>query len=114
MTDRYALFGNPVGHSKSPVIYRTFAQQTGEDLAYEAIEAPIDGFEAALERFRLEGGKGGNVTAPFKLHAFDVASDVLERARISGAVNVIRIEGHRVIADDVDGTGLVRDITVNL
>jgi shikimate dehydrogenase len=114
MTDRYALFGNPVRHSKSPVIYRTFAQQTGEDLAYDAIEAPIDGFEAALEQFRLEGGKGGNVTAPFKLEAFDVASEVLERARISGAVNVIRIEGHRVVADDVDGTGLVRDITVNL
>ena len=110
MTDRYALFGNPAKHSKSPMIHAAYARATGQDLTYEVIEAPVDGFAAAVAAFRAEGGRGGNVTMPFKLEAFALASDLSERARLAGAVNTLKFDGERIRADNFDGVGLVNDI----
>ena len=114
MTDRYALFGLPLGHTKSPLIHAEFARQTGQDLAYEAIEAPADGFAAAVDRFRAEGGRGINVTMPFKLEAFAYATELMDRARHAGAVNCMKFEGESAIAENFDGVGLVNDIQRNL
>ena len=72
MTDRYAVIGNPIAHSKSPLIHRMFAQQTGQDISYEAIEAPLDGFAATVARLRAAGYKGCNVTVPFKFEAYQL------------------------------------------
>jgi shikimate dehydrogenase len=85
MTDRYAVIGNPIAHSKSPLIHSTFARATGQDLEYTRIEAPLDGFRFAVDAFRAAGGRGLNVTAPFKLQAYQMGTDKLERARIAGA-----------------------------
>jgi shikimate dehydrogenase len=114
MTDRYAIFGNPAKHSKSPLIHAAYARQTGQDLTYEVIEAPQDGFAAAVNAFRAAGGKGGNVTMPFKLEAFALATDRSERARRAGAVNTLKFEGDRIHAENFDGVGLVNDILRNL
>ena len=114
MTDRYALFGNPAKHSKSPMIHAAYARATGQDLTYEVIEAPVDGFAAAVAAFRAGGGRGGNVTMPFKLEAFALASDLSERARLAGAVNTLKFDGERIRADNFDGVGLVNDIQRNL
>jgi shikimate dehydrogenase len=114
MTDRYALFGLPLGHTKSPLIHAEFARQTGQDLKYEAIEAPAGGFGAAVDRFRAEGGRGINVTLPFKLDAFSYATELKERARLAGAVNCMKFDGARAIAENFDGVGLVNDIQRNL
>jgi len=114
VTDRYALFGNPAKHSKSPLIHAAYARQTGQDLSYEVIEAPLDGFAAAVKAFRAAGGRGGNVTMPFKLEAFELATDRSERVRRSGAVNTLKFEGERILAENFDGLGLVNDIRRNL
>jgi shikimate dehydrogenase len=114
MTDRYALFGNPAKHSKSPTIHAAYARATGQDLTYEVIEAPLDGFAAAVAAFRTSGGRGGNVTMPFKLEAFALANELSERARLAGAVNTLKFEGDRIQADNFDGVGLVNDIQRNL
>ena len=114
MTDRYAVFGHPLGHTKSPFIHTEFARQFGEDLTYEAIEAPVDGFETALRRFIDDGGVGANVTVPFKLEAFGLADHAKDAARICGAANTLRFVDGRIEADNTDGVGLVRDITRNL
>lgn len=114
MTDRYALFGLPLGHTKSPLIHTGFARETGQDLTYEAIEAPADGFGAAVDRFRAEGGRGANVTLPFKVDAFAYATDLTERARLAGAVNCMKFDGARAIGENFDGLGLVNDIQRNL
>jgi shikimate dehydrogenase len=114
MTDRYAVIGNPVAHSKSPLIHATFAKETGEDMSYGLLEAPLDGFRATVDRFRAEGGRGLNVTLPFKVQAFEYATDVSERARLAGAVNCLRFDGDRVYAENYDGLGLVNDIQRNL
>ena len=114
MSDRYALFGHPVAQSKSPRLHALFAQATAQAMIYEAIEAPTDGFAAALAAFRAAGGRGGNVTAPFKLEAFALADELTPRARSAGAVNTLKFEDGRLLADNVDGLGLRRDIEVNL
>lgn len=114
MTDRYALFGNPARHSKSPLIHGAYARATGQDLTYEVIEAPLDGFGAAVSAFRAAGGRGANVTMPFKLEAFALATEVSERARLAGAVNALKFEGEGIHADNFDGLGLVTDIEHNL
>jgi shikimate dehydrogenase len=114
MTDRYALFGFPIAHSKSPLIHAEFARATGQDLAYELIEAPAGGFAAAVDRFRAEGGRGANITTPFKLDAYAYATGLSERARLAGAVNCMRFEGSRVRAENYDGVGLANDIQGNL
>jgi shikimate dehydrogenase len=113
MTDRYAVFGNPAKHSKSPMIHAAFARETGQTLVYEAIEAPVDGFAAAVDAFRKAGGRGINVTMPFKLDAARYATQLSERARLAGAVNCMKFEGDQAIAENYDGVGLANDIERN-
>ncbi len=114
MTDRYAVIGNPIAHSKSPAIHVAFARQCGQDLVYEAILGPLDGFRAAVEAFRRAGGRGMNVTVPFKLEALELADQPTERARQAGAVNTLRFDAGGVFGDNTDGIGLVRDIRERL
>lgn len=110
MTDRYAVFGNPIAHSKSPRIHALFAAQTGQDLQYEAILAPSTGFAATVTAFAGVGGKGANVTVPFKEDACRLATELTPRARAAGAVNTLSFEGTTIRGDNTDGAGLVRDI----
>ena len=114
MTDLYAVIGNPIGHTKSPAIHLGFARETGDSIDYFALEAPPGGFAAEVDAFRHAGGRGLNVTAPFKLDAFAYATERRPRARLAGAVNAIKFEDGRAIADNFDGVGLLRDITRNL
>ena len=114
MTDRYAVIGNPVSQSKSSLIHGMFAEVTGQDIEYTKIEAPLAGFADVVDAFRADGGRGMNITAPFKLDAFAYASEHSERARLAGAVNAMKFEGSRVLAENFDGVGLVRDVVHNL
>ena len=113
MTERYAVIGHPVSHSKSPWIHAEFARQTGQDIAYEHLEAPLDGFEAAVDGFRRSGGRGLNVTLPFKEAAFRYSSELSVRARAAGAVNTLVFRDF-VFGDNTDGVGLVRDVEGNV
>jgi shikimate dehydrogenase len=117
MSDQYAVIGNPIGHTKSPLIHGLFAQQTQQDMSYAAIEGPLephDAFAATVRTFIAAGGKGMNVTAPFKLKAFAMADERSERAELAGAANALSFKDGRIIAENFDGVGLVRDIEVNL
>jgi shikimate dehydrogenase len=115
MTDQYAVIGNPIGHSKSPLIHGSFAAATGQDIAYTAIEGSLaDGIAPAVRAFRQAGGRGMNVTAPFKLQAFDLATERSEDAQRAGAANALKFEGDRILAQNFDGVGLVNDIQRNL
>ena len=114
MTDRYAVIGNPIGQSKSPLIHAGFAKQLQQDMTYVALLAPVDGFAAAVDAFRADGGRGMNVTVPFKTNAHAYATDLMERARLAGAVNCLKFEGDRVYAENYDGVGMVNDIQANL
>ena len=114
VTDRYAVIGNPVRHSKSPEIHRAFAQAVGIEMEYTTIEAPPDGFLDAVRSFRAGGGLGLNVTAPFKLEAYALADQRSERAEAAGSVNTLKFGDAAVQADNFDGIGLVRDIEENL
>jgi shikimate dehydrogenase len=114
MTDRYAVIGNPISHSLSPKIHKMFAEQTGQDIFYEAIAAPLDSFAATIERLRKEGYKGCNVTVPFKFEAFQLATKLTERALAAKTVNTLKFDGDTILGDNTDGAGLVRDITRNL
>ena len=111
--DRYGVFGNPIGHSKSPLIHRLFAEQTGQALSYEALLAPLDDFTGFARAFFAEGC-GANVTVPFKEEAFRLADSLSERARRAGAVNTLKkLDDGSLLGDNTDGAGLVRDLTVN-
>ena len=114
MTDHYAVFGNPIAHSKSPQIHARFARQTAQDLDYITVLAPLDGFAAAISEFVAAGGRGANVTVPFKEDAFSLAHRLTPRARAAGAVNTLVFDGDEWLGDNTDGAGLVRDLTVNL
>ena len=94
MTDRYLVIGNPIAHSKSPQIHAQFAQQTGEAMVYERLLAPLDGFVDAVHNFIEHGGRGANVTLPFKLEAFALAEQRSERAQAAGAVRPAGVFGH--------------------
>ena len=114
MTDRYAVVGNPIGHSKSPLIHAEFARQTGQDIAYTAILAPLDGFAAVAKQFQAEGGKGLNVTVPFKQEAWKLATRLTDRAQSAEAVNTLKFEvDGTILGDNTDGAGLTRDISEN-
>lgn len=114
MTDRYAVIGNPVAHSKSPRIHLMFAQQTGQDMRYEAIEAPLGGFAATVQRLRDEGYKGCNVTVPFKFEAYALCDERSARAQDAKAVNTLLFRDGRILGTNTDGTGLLNDIQHNL
>lgn len=114
MPDLYAVFGNPIAHSKSPAIHAAFAAATRQDLTYEARLAPVGGFAETVAEFRAEGGKGANVTVPFKEDAFRLATRLSDRAARAGAVNTLVFQGDEILGDNTDGAGLVRDITENL
>jgi shikimate dehydrogenase len=114
MTDQYAVIGNPIIQSKSPFIHTSYAQVTGQDLQYTALLGPEGQFAATVDAFRKAGGKGMNVTAPFKLDAYAYATEWSEGAKLAGAVNALKFEGDRVIAQNFDGVGLVRDVVHNL
>jgi shikimate dehydrogenase len=114
MTDHYAVIGHPIAHSKSPLIHAAFARQTGEDIAYDRILAPLDGFGTAAAQFAADGGKGLNVTMPFKLEAYALSATLSARARIAGAVNTLRREHDAWYGDNTDGVGVVRDLRQNL
>ncbi|OYW40835.1 MAG: shikimate dehydrogenase [Hydrogenophilales bacterium 12-61-10] len=114
MTDRYAVFGHPIAHSKSPLIHAAFARQTGQDISYEAILAPLDGFADSLAAFIAAGGRGANVTVPFKETAFKLALRLSPRAERAGAVNTLSFDRDGMLGDNTDGAGLVADLTHNL
>lgn len=111
--DRYCVFGNPIAHSKSPEIHAAYAAQTGQQLSYERRLAPVDGFAEAVREFIAEGGKGANVTLPFKLDAHKLADALTMRAQAAGAVNTLVFGPDGIIGDNTDGAGLVADIVRN-
>ncbi|MCH4565087.1 shikimate dehydrogenase [Halomonas sp. EGI 63088] len=111
MTDRYCVFGHPIGHSKSPAIHAAFAAELGEAIDYTAIEAPLDDFAGAWHDFVAAGGRGANVTVPFKEDAFRLCEVLSPRARRAGAVNTLILGGNgQTYGDTTDGVGLVRDL----
>lgn len=114
MTDRYAVIGNPVAHSKSPTIHAAFARQTSQDIDYKHLFCEVGAFHEVVRQFRQAGGKGLNVTVPFKHQAFELASRRSDRAEQAGAVNTLAFNGDEVAGDNTDGVGLTRDITANL
>tara|TARA_R110002096_G_scaffold431278_3_gene646331 strand:+ start:2684 stop:3496 length:813 start_codon:yes stop_codon:yes gene_type:complete len=115
MTDRYAVFGFPIGHSLSPIIHRQFADQTGQQLSYEAQEVKPDVFNEALADFFKAGGKGVNCTVPLKELAYEAVDQLTQRAKFSGAVNTIkRLDDGSLLGDNTDGIGLLTDLCTNL
>lgn len=114
MTDRYAVVGNPIEHSKSPIIHAAFARALGHDIEYTRILAPLDGFSQTVMAFRSSGGRGVNVTVPFKLEAFALAQARSARAELAQACNCLRFDDIQVFGDNTDGNGIVTDIQNNL
>lgn len=115
MTDQYAVFGNPIEHSKSPMIHTEFAKLTEQDLAYNKQKVELDAFAETAKAFFTEGGKGLNITVPFKLDAYEFADQLSQRARQAGAVNtLILAEDGSIKGDNTDGIGMVSDIIENL
>lgn len=114
MSDQYAVIGNPIGHSKSPQIHAAFARQTGQDIAYDRLLAPLDGFEATVREFFQAGGRGLNVTVPFKREAWDIVDRCEGSALGAEAVNTIKRAGNELIGYNTDGVGLLTDLEHNL
>jgi shikimate dehydrogenase len=115
MTDQYAVFGNPIAHSKSPLIHTAFAKQTEQDLIYSKQLIQLGNFVSAAEAFFNNGGKGLNITVPFKLEAYEYAQLLSQRARQAGAVNTLsKQDNGQIMGDNTDGIGLVTDIMSNL
>ncbi len=112
--DNYAVMGNPVAHSKSPLIHQAFALQTSQSIRYQAILVPLDGFTNAVHAFCAAGGKGLNITVPFKEEAWRLAVRRTPRAELAGAVNTLRFSlSGEIEGDNTDGTGLLRDLERN-
>lgn len=113
--DRYAVFGHPVGHSKSPAIHKMFAQQFDLAIDYQAIDVEPGTFAETVIAFRDQGGKGCNVTVPYKQEAWQLATERSGRAELAGAVNTLKFtDTNRIYGDNTDGIGLLRDLTINL
>lgn len=108
--DVYAVAGNPISHSKSPAIHKRFAEQSNQKMHYGHLQPALDQFKTAAQAFFAAGGKGMNVTVPFKLDAQSLADVLTPRAQLAGAVNTLRIEGGKIFGDNTDGAGLVRDL----
>lgn len=111
--DQYVVIGNPIAHSKSPAIHARFAQQTGQIISYQRLLAPVEDFAGSVQQFIAAGGRGANVTVPFKLDAFKLASSLSPRAQAAGAVNTLKFEHGQIYGDNTDGVGLVHDIVRN-
>jgi shikimate dehydrogenase len=111
--DRYVVIGNPIAHSKSPDIHARFAQQTAQHLIYDRVLAPLDGFATTVRELIAHGCKGANVTVPFKLEAYALATSLTERAKAAGAVNTLKFDEDTILGDNTDGIGLVTDIIRN-
>jgi shikimate dehydrogenase len=115
MTDKYAVIGHPIAHSKSPIIHLAFASQMGKVISYERVQAPLDGFTQTIVRLMADGYKGVNVTVPFKSEAFGIANQVTSKAREANAANTLIFDTTLgIVAANTDGVGLVRDIQQNL
>ncbi len=114
MSDAYAVIGNPITHSKSPLIHAEFSKQTKQDMHYEALFAPLDGFTEAIKLFQQNEGKGMNVTIPFKSHAYKISTQLTEQAEAAQAVNTLVFNDNEIHGHNTDGTGLIRDIITNL
>lgn len=113
--DEYAVMGNPIAHSKSPAIHAAFAKQTRQSIRYRAIQVDPGGFEQAVGNFFASGGKGLNITVPFKQEAWKLADNLSPRASLAGAVNTLKPEANNKLSgDNTDGIGLVRDLKNNL
>lgn len=112
--DCYAVVGNPIAHSKSPLIHAEFAKQTHQHMRYERVLAPLDGFEATIRDLMKQGYKGVNVTVPFKFEAYALCDYHTEQAKLAGAVNTIKFTEHGLWGNNTDGDGLIEDITHNL
>ena len=111
--DQYLVMGNPIAHSKSPAIHTQFAAQTAQHIEYQRRLVALDSFAASVHSFVSTGGKGANVTVPFKLEAYAIASHLTARAKAAGAVNTLKFEGEQILGDNTDGLGLVADIVCN-
>jgi shikimate dehydrogenase len=114
MTDLYAVIGNPIAHSKSPLIHKAFAEATGQDLDYLAVEGPLGRFAETVDAWRGRGLRGLNVTVPFKMDAFAYATRRDAAAEEAGAVNCLTFDGDEAEGANYDGVGLARDIEANL
>jgi shikimate dehydrogenase len=112
--DRYAVMGYPVAHSRSPVIHRLFAVQTGQSLQYELLEVAPDKLESAIKQFARTGGKGLNITLPHKSEVTRFVDDMSERASTAGAINTLVFKNKEIYGDNTDGVGLIRDLKENL
>lgn len=112
--DRYAVIGNPVAHSRSPWIHARFAEQTAQKIEYGTLLSPLGAFAATVADFRAAGGRGANVTLPFKEEAFALADELSSRAQVAGAVNTLIFSSTGVRGDNTDGSGLIRDLNFNL
>ena len=111
MTDQYAVVGNPINHSKSPNIHRQFAEQTGQDMHYNKQLIELGDFSVAVQAFFIQGGRGLNITAPFKQDAFAFAHSLTERAQRAGAVNTLALMADGgVLGDNTDGIGMIHDM----
>lgn len=111
--EKYAVIGNPIEHSKSPLIHQSFARQFNKSIVYEKLWVPLNGFTGEIRRLQTAGYRGVNVTVPFKFEAFDVCQSVTLRAQAAGAVNTLSFEGVQLSGDNTDGYGLVSDILKN-
>lgn len=112
--DRYVVLGNPIAHSKSPLIHRLFAEQTQQHLDYQAVLVPIGGFEQTVQALFAEGLRGCNITIPFKQNAWAFAHELSPYAQIAGALNTLMIRPDQSIyGHNTDGLGMMRDLLVN-
>lgn len=112
--DRYGVMGYPVSHSRSPVIHRLFALQTGQDMQYELLQVSPEKLETAVRQFQRTGGKGLNITVPHKSEVTRLVDHLSERAGTAGAVNTLTFKDGEILGDNTDGFGLLRDLVVNL
>ncbi|MDC1027044.1 shikimate dehydrogenase [Candidatus Thioglobus sp.] len=111
---KYAVIGNPVNHSISPMIHAQFSKEFGLEISYEKILSPIDGFQDTVKKFIDFNGQGFNITLPFKIQAYNLSKNLTPNARAAGAVNAIKIDNNTLIGENTDGNGLVNDLSSNL